>query len=137
MPAVARRGDAKLAQQAPEWTVPAILDALLIFRHRCTRPTGISGLCRDKVPITRLSRNEDHRVMGSTSAERSRPRVKYSLIEDAFLVARGLRFVTIMLDEEVPGHRRALGSEWMKGGNVVVARKAVGVELGPGVAASL
>ena len=116
--------------------MPGALEPLKIRTHPRRRPVRIAGQIPNVIPVRVMRVDQDHGVVRGAPPPRARSR-----IEDAALgrpvvwVAPLFRFIFVVPDEEIPFHGGVFGSESMKGGNVVVRRKAVGLGV-DGIAAA-
>src|SRR5215472_12111713 len=111
-----------------KWTVPAAFDTLEILAHPLRSPGWVAGEIPDVIPIRVMRVHQDHGVMRRAAAQGAGAGIKDAVLR--CLVVRVpplLVFVLVVPDEEIPFHRGVFGSEGMKGGNVVVRRKAVGL----------
>jgi hypothetical protein len=131
VPAVLGRVDADEAQQAPDRAVPAILHQPHPMLHRPSGPGRIAGQRCEAVPIGIVGRHEDHRIVRGAAAECAGARIK-DAVRVALVVARGLGRVGIVVDPEVPCHRRVLRGVGVKGRHFVILRQAL-----PGLVAGI
>src|SRR5215470_1609673 len=123
--------ESKLRQPAAKGTVMAVLDSFEILPHPLRSPTLVIGKSGNLVPVRTVRGNQDHCVVGSTPAERTRPRVEHSINAlafvslEVFLIKFLLAAISVVTNKEVPLQGRIFRSEGVEGGDVVVLRQTV------------
>src|SRR5438552_9312440 len=97
------------------------LQALEIASHALRSPRRIAGHLGDMIPIAVVRVDQDHRIVGSATAQRCTARIQYTVASrQKLLVASLLDIVFVVADEEVPGEALIFRRPRMKRRHLVV-----------------
>ena len=121
LPAMTRRINSEIGEQAENEAVMAVLKLFEIAAHVVSAPGWISGELSYAVPIFIAGIDHDHRVMRRATAETTGARIENAvLLSDEFLVAL-LPFLTfVMPHKKVPLHAAVLARASVEDGNPIV-----------------
>jgi hypothetical protein len=107
------------------------LEPLEVLAHVAGRPAVVAGDPGDVVPVLGVGIQRDHRVMRGAPTERPGTRIEDARllvrprVRDVFAVELLLRFIVVVLDEEVPAHRRLFGRADVQRRNLLVRQRAL------------